>query len=190
VAIDGVDGAGKTIFADHLAEALGAAGRTVVRVSIDGFHNPRQVRYRRGRSSPEGYWRDSYDYERFRAEVLTAFSPGGDRRYRRAIRDVRTDDELDVPYQQATQAAVLLVDGIFLHRDELVASWDFSIFLRVPFEVTVARMAVRDGMPGNPAAPENRRYVVGQQLYLDSCDPARRATVVIDNTDPEAPRIV
>lgn len=52
IGIDGVDGAGKTIFADELAEVLRAAGQKVVRVSIDGFHNPREVRYVRGRSFP------------------------------------------------------------------------------------------------------------------------------------------
>ncbi len=39
----------------------------------------------------------------------------------------------------------MVIDGIFLHRDELVEAWDYSIFLDVPFEVSVARMAVRDG---------------------------------------------
>lgn len=47
VGIDGVDGVGKTTFADHLAAVLQHAGRSVVRVSADDFHHPREVRYRR-----------------------------------------------------------------------------------------------------------------------------------------------
>lgn len=62
VGIDGVDGVGKTVFADHLAAILRTAGRPVVRVSADDFHHPREVRYRRGRTSPKGFWLDSYDY--------------------------------------------------------------------------------------------------------------------------------
>jgi uridine kinase len=54
VGIDGVDGAGKTTFADELREALTPSGRPVIRATVDGFHNPKTVRYRRGRSSPEG----------------------------------------------------------------------------------------------------------------------------------------
>ena len=53
VAVDGVDGAGKTYFADALAEALRRAGHTVFRASIDGFHNTRALRYARGATSPE-----------------------------------------------------------------------------------------------------------------------------------------
>lgn len=63
VGVDGVDAAGKTVFADHLADVLRVSGRSVVRVSADDFfHQPRAVRHRRGRGSPEGFWLDSYDY--------------------------------------------------------------------------------------------------------------------------------
>jgi hypothetical protein len=64
VAVDGVDGAGKSVLADELAERISALGRCVVRASVDGFHRPRAERYRPGRTSPEGYYRDSYDYRR------------------------------------------------------------------------------------------------------------------------------
>jgi uridine kinase len=58
VAVDGIDGAGKTTFADGLASRI---DRPVLRASEDDFHNPRAIRYRRGRWSPEGYYRDSFD---------------------------------------------------------------------------------------------------------------------------------
>jgi uridine kinase len=58
VAVDGPDGSGKTTFAEELAAAVRALGRPVVRVSLDDFHNVRAVRYRLGRDSPQGFWRD------------------------------------------------------------------------------------------------------------------------------------
>lgn len=63
VAVDGADGAGKSTFADELWRMLRADGIRVIRASVDGFHNPEVVRYRRGRYSPEGFYYDSYDYE-------------------------------------------------------------------------------------------------------------------------------
>ena len=77
VGIDGVDGSGKSIFADELAAVVRGCGRAVVRISLDDFHHVRAVRYRRGRSSPEGFWLDSYNYERLRTDVLDPFSPRG-----------------------------------------------------------------------------------------------------------------
>ena len=59
LAIDGVDAAGKTIFAAKLSEELRKRNHTVIEASMDGFHNPRAIRYRMGRDSPEGYYKDS-----------------------------------------------------------------------------------------------------------------------------------
>lgn len=187
VGVDGMDGAGKTTFADELAAELRRGGRHVVRVGVDGFHRPRDERYRRGRHSPEGFWADSYDYDALRRDVLEPFAPGGSRRFRRAVRDVTTDQALHLPRESGTDRTVLVVDGIFLHRDELAAWWDFSVYLDVDFAETFARMAVRDGCPPDPHHPANVRYVEGQRTYLASCRPASRASVVIDNRDVHHP---
>ena len=190
VAVDGVDGVGKSTFAGALAATLSGRGREVVHVPADGFHHRRAVRHRRGRDSPEGFWLDSYDYEALARDVLEPFGPGGSRRYRPAAHDVRTDEVLDLAWRTAPPAVVLIVDGLFLHRDELVGFWDFSVFLDAPFEVTVARMAGRDGSHPDPGHPSVARYVGGQRLYFAACDPRRRAGVVIDNRDLAHPGLV
>jgi uridine kinase len=69
VAVDGVDGAGKTVFANSLARRLEVLGRPVIRAGIDGFHNPRSVRYRRGKDSPEGFFLDSFNYDSLKKDL-------------------------------------------------------------------------------------------------------------------------
>jgi uridine kinase len=190
VGIDGVDGAGKSMFGDELEQVLAAAGRRLIRASVDEFHNPKAIRYRLGRQSPEGYFRDSYNYEQLKAMLLDPLSPGGDRRYRTATFDHRTDQPVIVPEAQAAPGDILVFDGIFLHRPELRGYWDYSLFLEVGVAVSMARCALRDGTSPDPQAPANRRYVEGQQLYLRECEPWRHATVVINNETLESPRIV
>jgi len=190
VAIDGVDGAGKTTFADELAEVLGASGREVIRASVDGFHHPKEVRYRLGRGSPEGFYRDSYDYGAFKRVLLDPLSPSGSGRYRTAVHDVEAEKPVEVPERRAEPGAVLLLDGIFLHRPELRGYWDVSVWLEVAFGVSVPRMAARDGSSPDPHAPEHRRYVEGQKLYLLEATPQRHATLVIDNNDLGRPFVV
>ena len=101
--------------------------------------------------------------------------------------DLGTDEVLDLAWRTAAPGTVLIVDGLFLHRDELVGFWDFSVFLDAPFEVTVARMARRDGTHPDPRHPSVARYVGGQRLYFAACRPRRRADVVIDNRDLARP---
>ena len=190
VAVDGVDAAGKTIFADALAPALRNAGRAAIRISIDDFHNSSVVRHQRGRQSPEGFWLDSYNYERFTCDVLVPLGPGGSRRYRPKAYDLRTDADIRMEDRQAPPGCVVIIDGLFLHRDELHDRWNFSVFLDVPFEITARRMATRDGMHPDPDHIGMRRYVDGQRLYLQHCDPRSRASVVVDNSDPDEPRVI
>jgi uridine kinase len=190
VAIDGVDGAGKTTFADELADILQMLPRNVIRASVDGFHNPRALRYRRGRSSPEGYFEDSYNYAALKEHLLAPLSPGGSRRYRAAVFDHVTDTPVSIPGREAPASSILLFDGIFLHRPELSPYWDASIFLDVDFAVSVSRCASRDGSSPDPFSSANRRYVEGQRIYLVACEPAKKATITIDNNNLSSPALV
>lgn len=194
VAIDGVDAAGKTSLADALAAPLQALGRPVIRASVDGFHLPRQVRYRRGPLSAEGYYLDSFDYPALKASLLDPLGPGGDGRYRTAAFDFRQDAAVDAPWQQAVPNAVLVLDGVFLLRPELEGCWDLAIFLEVPFEVTLARALQRDlDLLRDEATIRQRytqRYIPAQRYYLETCRPSERADLVVDYRDPFNPQIV
>ena len=180
VAIDGVDGSGKTTFAKNLAAQLNA--RPVIVIHVDDFLNPSEIRHRRGRQSPEGFWLDSYDYDALERYVLDPLTPGGSRQYRQ-----RRDSDA---YLVAADGAIVLVEGLFLHRDELASRWDYSIFLDVPFGITAQRMNLRDGTNADPGHPSMNRYVGGQRLYFAAAKPWTHANRVIDNSHPNVPVIV
>jgi uridine kinase len=82
-------------------------------------------------------------------------------------------------------------DGVFLLRPELIAAWDFKIFLEVDFNEAVRRATTRDrSLFGSPEAAvdrHNRRYLPGQRIYLDSVHPQDLADVAINNSDPTHP---
>lgn len=101
--------------------------------------------------------------------------------------DLATDLPVEPPEQDAPAGAVLVLDGLFLHRDELLGTWDLSIFLQVPFGVSVARMAARDGGSADPGHSSLTRYVRGQGLYFAACSPWTCADVVVDNANLDAP---
>jgi uridine kinase len=193
VAIDGVDGAGKTMLADELAERLEALERQAIRASIDDFAQPSDIRYRRDPETGDSYFLDAFDYPSARRVLLDPLGPHGDRRFRVASFDILSDRYVDTPLRTADVNAILLCDGVFLQRPELEECWDFRVWVDAPFDVTVPRAVTRDATRGFDAAARRsryeRRYVPGQQLYLARCRPRERADVVCNNTDPSAPSL-
>lgn len=188
LAVDGVDGSGKTAFTAKLVAEL--HDRAVVVIHTDDFLNPSAVRYAKGRTSPEGFWADSYNYSALRDQVLVPLGPTGDGNYSPSSYDSRADRSEPSPYVQAPMDALVIVEGIFLHRDELADFWDASVYLDVPFTETAARMAVRNASNPDPEHPTMRRYVGGQRLYFQAARPWERATFLVDNTDFSSPKLM
>lgn len=188
IGVDGVDGSGKTTFAGELATAYGLSGREVHVVHLDDFLNPRSVRYRLGRSSPEGFVRDTYDLTAVRELVLAPLAPGREHVIVPRVFDHATNRPARAEPVAVGRDAVVLVEGLFLHRLELRESWDVSVFLDVPFGVSVARLAARDGTPDDPQHPAMRRYVEGQRIYLRECRPQERATFVLSGPEVRSAR--
>ena len=194
VGIDGVDCAGKTMLADELVEPLEARSRDVIRVSIDGFHNPREIRHRQGRGSPCGYFQDSFNIDAVLSYVLRPLGPGGDRRYQTARFDFRTDSEVSSPVQTADPSAILVFEGIFLHRPELLPHWDFTAFVDTGFDVTIKRAFVRDQYlfetEEKTRSIYQQRYIPGQELYIREQRPAAKANVIFINNSIENPELI
>ena len=194
VAVDGIDAAGKTTLADELVEHCEPYGRGVVRASADDFHRPRAERYARGRYSPEGYYHDSTDYAALVERLLAPLGSGGDREYVSRVFDWREDRPVLVEPELAGETDVLLVDGLFLLRPELVALWDYRVYVDVDFDCASARSLARARSEGGVDEAEltrleQQRYWPAQRLYLARARPREVADAVVDNTDFSAPRV-
>ena len=170
VGIDGVSGAGKTTFADTLAPHVDAP---VVRASFDDFHFPRAIRHARG-EGPDSYYEDTFDVARFRSELLEPFARGEPIRTR--IFDHVRDVTVDEPPLPAPPGAVLLVDGIWLHKPELRDGFDLTIWLEVDRRAALARAIARDGMAERYAT----RYVPAESRYIEEIDPRGLAGIVVE----------
>lgn len=180
IAVDGVDCAGKTTFADALAARL---HRPVVRAGVDDFPQPRAVRHRRGRLSPEGAYRDTTDLAALERELLRPFAQGRPHRTRTWALHA---DAPELPCRTTAPAdAVLLLDGVYVQRPELAPWWHLVVRLVVPQDEVLRRAARRDGPASVPVY--EARYLPAQALYVAEADPDRRAAVLVDNTHPRRP---
>ena len=202
VAIDGIDGSGKSTFADELATNLSTrpGAHQIVRATVDSFHNPRQVRYRRGKGSGAGFYRDSHNLAELRKRLLTPFRSGVGCDYSTACFDEPSDQPVDGGTQTLAGDEILLFDGIFLCRPELEEYWDYVIHLDGRARVNLGRLGVvmADAPTETQAVVDHvltwvermDRYTSGMAIYLDSDRPVERADLVIDNNDLAAPFVV
>lgn len=194
VAVDGITAVGKTTFADALAAELERRGRSVIRISMDGFHHPKAVRYRQGRASADGYYEDAYDLDAVRRVLLEPLGPHGDRRYRTAVIDLATDTPIEGPTLTANPDDVLIVDGSFLQKSTLRDAWDLVVHLQASFAAAEERGVARDAelLGGTDTARQafRQRYHAAQRRYLTECAPGQGADLRIDAEDPASLRLL
>jgi uridine kinase len=193
VGIDGIDCAGKTTLAEELRDELVRRGVSVVRASIDGFHRPREQRLAKGSLSPEGYYRDSFDYRSLIDEFLSPIK--GATSTVSVITSLYdwTSEEPRRERTKVTAGSLLLFEGVVLYRPEIDRFWDFRVFVDIPLSVSLNRGVVRDAehFGGEEGARERYlyRYIPGQEIYLREVAPSSKANVIIHNEDPHSPRV-
>ncbi|HEX5203892.1 MAG TPA: uridylate kinase, partial [Actinoplanes sp.] len=173
-----------------LALVLRAQGHDVIRATIDDFLFPRAQRYSRGEYSAEGCYFDTHDYAALNRVLLDPLGPGGDRRFRHAVYDRAADTALSSPAATASVDAVLLFDGVFLLRPELVDRWELRILVSTATAKTVDRAVIREHQMSSPGEVERRwreRYIPAQQLYFATAHPADHADIIVHNDEPQQP---
>ena len=83
--------------------------------------------------------------------------------------------------------SVLILEGVFIFRQEILPYVDVRIFIDVDFRTVLSRVMIRDlsifGSRENVEERYRQKYIPGQELYLDEVDPKSIADVVIDNND-------
>ena len=187
ITIDGVDGSGKSTFADRLVAGLGRAGWPAVLFRVDDFRRPVDWT-RAGRDEAETYYRDYYALDLLEV-CLAAFQAHAPRVRipRFDPRSERLNGDQEIPLDGA---AIAVVEGVFPLRVPSAAR-GLVIYLDVPPEEARRRLIERDLARGRARAViEHRlaaRYLPAQAEYHRTHAPERRADVVVDNRRPAAP---
>lgn len=188
IAINGIEGTGKTVFAQKLTAYLLSQGIKALQVSIDGFHFNRERRYKQGRDSAKGYYEDSYDEIGFIEKVLKS-SQSKTPNYTAATHDLESDEYLDLQPIEIEQQSVLITDGAYLFKPNYRKHWDLKIYLKTSFETAMKRGIERDKetLGGWEQTQEKfeKRYHKASKIYLNENKPEQIADMIIDNSDFE-----
>lgn len=108
---------------------------------------------------------DSFDYPLFRRVLVEPFRMAGSTGFVTAGWDAARDQPIEMEWKTGPQDATLVVDGLYLNRPELRGIWNWSVWLDGVVSTSVPK----------PYGTER---------------PRTRASVIVDNGNPEHPRRV
>lgn len=186
IAVNGIEGAGKTVFSEHFVRFLNSNNFDAKHVSIDGFHYNRQHRYRQGKNSAIGYYQDSYNETAFVEKVLIP-SQLQKPYYISAIHSLETDEYIQLEPTYINNDTILVTDGAYLFKPIYVNNWDLKIYLKTSFDIALTRGSERDQLKleGLKNAKElfMQRYHQSSRMYIEEVNPESIADVIIDVSD-------
>ena len=167
VAVDGLDGSGKSRFAASLAAELSAGGRPASLLHVDDYRRATDFSHLAPEAESTLYYDRYFDFAAV-GEALSAWAQG------------------------AADGAVIILEGVMLLRAALPSGTPL-IVLEVSAAEARRRILARDQAKGR--TPEeivgriDRRYFPAQARYRVACDPLGHADLVVDNEDWAHPRV-
>lgn len=161
IAIDGLDGSGKSQFAANLAAGLRAAGHQALIIHVDDFRRNLDFSGLDPADESALYYDCYFDFLDVSARLAAALAGPRD-------------------------GALAIVEGVMVLRAQLPAGTPLVV-LRVSFEEARRRIVARDQSKGRTAAEIthriDRRYFPAHLRYCAEFDPHRRADLMVDNED-------
>ncbi|GAA0830349.1 uridine kinase [Streptosporangium amethystogenes subsp. fukuiense] len=177
VALDGAPAARPGDLADALVDPLRLRGREVLRVLSADFLRPASLRFEYGRTDPESFYTDWFDYKGLVREVLGPLAPGRSGKVLPTLWDSTIDRATRAPYVTVAPGGVLLLAGPLLLGRGL------------PFDLTV-HLRLSPGALARRTPDEERWTLPAYARYEAEVAPARVADLVVRVDDPRHPALV
>ncbi|MDE6763564.1 MAG: AAA family ATPase [Oscillospiraceae bacterium] len=179
VGIDGLGGAGKSTVSETLRKMFRGDGISVTVLHIDDFIHLKSVRYNDKYAEWECYYNLQWRYDYLINEVIMPIKRGsfsGKTELYDKDSDTYFLSETDIPV-----GSIVIIEGIFLQREELRGVFDYMIYIDIPEEIRLERVLERDGYIGDKEqikAKYENRYFPAERYYVKTCFPCDNADYV------------
>ena len=185
VGVTGIDAAGKTRFTVDLEQYLASKDYKTQLIHLDDFHNPEAIRYA-GEDPAENYYNLSFNLTEIINKLLIPLCRGEAYSVKLPILNVETDKYDSEKEYHFDKETIVIFEGVFLLRKELSPYIDYTVFLDISYEESLARGKARGGI----VERYNSKYHAAQRKYLDLYPPGNHADMIIDNINWEYPSII
>ncbi|MCA1053711.1 AAA family ATPase [Rossellomorea aquimaris] len=126
VGIDGLSRSGKTTYTQLLKKRLEGHGLDVVCLHMDDFIEPRHRRYHTGNEEWREYYFLQWDVQSLQENLFANLKSASFLRlgYYEESADIRVTKEIRLP-----ECGVIVIEGVFLQRDEWKGYLDYVMYL-------------------------------------------------------------
>ena len=182
IGIDGLGGTGKTTIAEELKLQLNNKNYNSVILHIDDFIHPKDIRYDESKEEWYCYYNLQWRYDYLIEEILMPIKKG--KKIDKPVEiydkdhDIYSLEKIKIP-----QGSILLLEGIFLQREELREYFDSIIYLDTPKEIRLNRVINRDRYIGNCENIKSRyerRYFPAEEKYIEEYCPIKNADFLLN----------
>ncbi|WP_346939830.1 hypothetical protein [uncultured Clostridium sp.] len=194
VGIDGQGCSGKSTLSQNIKNSLLESGIKAEVVSIDDFCNKRATRYSDELPCWKQQYHNNFDYMKFENDILKQARITGKIEFSDFVLDTLKDEytkKLDVSLDSE---GILIIEGIFIFKNEFKKYYDYSIMLVVETNEQLRRASERDIFKNDNLKvllnKYNNRYIPAYRLYEKIDNPYSFVDLIIDNTNVDMPNII
>ena len=181
VGIDGLGGAGKSSISEEIYEKLSGENIPIEVLHIDDFIHPKKVRYNDNFPEWECYYNLQWRYDYLLERVINPIKKNGTLAGLIELYD-KDQDRYEKKPIEIKEGSVVLIEGIFLQREELSQVFDYMVYIDVPEAERLKRVLKRDGYIGTTDDIKEKyenRYFPAERFYVNKYSPSELADYVI-----------
>jgi uridine kinase len=180
--ISGIDASGKGFIAAKLADKIRKTGFNVANINIDGWLNLPGTRFNAENPAENFYERAIRFDEMFETLVL----PLKETRSVNLTADYA--EETAVRYKKHEyfykEVDIILLEGIFLFKNEFKKHFDLKIWIECPFEIALTRAVARaqeNLSPAETVRAYETIYFPAQKIHFAKDKPQKTADLLYEN---------
>lgn len=194
IGIEGQGCSGKSLFSEELKSGITDKGCKAFIVSIDDFCNKRAIRYSNEFPPPEQHYFRNFNYEYFENCILKQAKYSGKLIINENVLNVATDGFDKQLEMKVDEESILIIEGVFLYRNEFKKYYDYSILLQIQPNEQLRRASKRDLSKNGSIEvlmdKYTNRYIPAYYLYGKLNFPLDYVDLIIDNTNLQDPIVI
>jgi uridine kinase len=182
VGISGIDASGKGFITAKLAEAIESRGFKVANINIDGWLNLPNIRFDKNNLAENFYKKAIRFEEMFKKLIL----PLRENRSIKLTGDFAEETAAKFRKHEYfyEEIDIILLEGIFLFKNDLVEYFDLKIWIECSFEMALQRAIARSQENLSPAETVKAYqtiYFPAQKIHFAEDNPLEKAHLIFSN---------